>query len=141
LHAGAPEGEVADLMPAEWFDVWVATALATDAIGAAQTPPFVRIPAGGLQDREEWRAGRMLFDPGKVACPTLVLRGEWDVASTVAYVRAIFDRLTNVPARRIVEIGRGTHMIIVEKARAQLFREVQLFLDESLPDPGFVRSG
>jgi hypothetical protein len=30
-----------------------------------------------------------------------------------------------------VEIGEGTHTVIMEKNRMQLFREVQLFLDES----------
>jgi hypothetical protein len=29
-----------------------------------------------------------------------------------------------------VEIGEGTHTVIMEKNRMQLFREVQLFLDE-----------
>jgi alpha-beta hydrolase superfamily lysophospholipase len=30
----------------------------------------------------------------------------------------------------MVEIAEGTHTIIMEKNRDQLFREVQLFLDE-----------
>jgi hypothetical protein len=29
-----------------------------------------------------------------------------------------------------VEIGEGTHTVIMDKNRMQLFREVQLFLDE-----------
>jgi len=29
-----------------------------------------------------------------------------------------------------VEIGEGTHTVIMEKNRMSLFREVQLFLDE-----------
>ena len=33
----------------------------------------------------------------------------------------------------MVEIGEGTHTVIMEKNRAQLFSEVQLFLEE--PEP------
>jgi hypothetical protein len=34
----------------------------------------------------------------------------------------------------MVEIGEGTHTVIMEKNRMQLFREVQLFLDEPLAE-------
>jgi hypothetical protein len=30
-------------------------------------------------------------------------------------------------------IGEGTHSVMIEKNRMQLFREVQLFLDEPAP--------
>jgi hypothetical protein len=35
------------------------------------------------------------------------------------------------PLKRMVMIGEGTHAIIMERNRMQLFREVQLFLDEA----------
>jgi hypothetical protein len=44
--------------------------------------------------------------------------------------QALFGLLKNAPAKRYVEIGEGTHTVIMEKNRMQLFREVQLFLDE-----------
>jgi hypothetical protein len=37
--------------------------------------------------------------------------------------------------KRFVEIGQATHLVMLEKNRRQLFREVQLFLDESQPEP------
>jgi hypothetical protein len=43
---------------------------------------------------------------------------------------ALFGLLKNAPVKRMVEIGEGTHTVIMEKNRLQLFREVQLFLDE-----------
>jgi len=45
---------------------------------------------------------------------------------------AYFSKLTNVPYKRYEEIGEGTHTIIVEKNRMQLFQAVQQFLDEKL---------
>jgi hypothetical protein len=32
--------------------------------------------------------------------------------------------------KRLVEIGEGTHFLMLERNRMQLFHEVQLFLDE-----------
>ena len=39
-------------------------------------------------------------------------------------------KLTGAPYKRYVELGEDTHTIIMEKNRMNLFREVQLFLDE-----------
>jgi len=44
--------------------------------------------------------------------------------------RALFARLTGTTARRYVIVGQGTHFVMMERNRMQLFREVQLFLDE-----------
>jgi hypothetical protein len=46
---------------------------------------------------------------------------------------AYFAKLTNVPYKRFVEIGEGTHTIMMEKNRMQFFREVMNFLNESDP--------
>ena len=45
--------------------------------------------------------------------------------------QALFPKLTNAPYKRYVELGEGTHFIFLEKNRMELFREVQLFLDEA----------
>jgi hypothetical protein len=42
----------------------------------------------------------------------------------------LFAALTRTPYKRYIELGEGTHTIIMEKNRMHLFREVQLFLDE-----------
>jgi alpha-beta hydrolase superfamily lysophospholipase len=47
--------------------------------------------------------------------------------------RAHAATLTNVPYKRFVEIGEGTHTIMMEKNRMQFFREVMNFLNESDP--------
>jgi hypothetical protein len=45
--------------------------------------------------------------------------------------QAVFAKLTNTPLKRMVMLGEGTHTVIMERNRMQLFREVQLFLDET----------
>ena len=52
--------------------------------------------------------------------------------SNKAMLYAYFARLTHAPYKRYVEIGEGTHHVMLEKNRMQLFQEVQQFLDGSL---------
>jgi pimeloyl-ACP methyl ester carboxylesterase len=130
LQDGAPEEKKKDLMPAAWFEAWSAAALATDPVGTKQTPPVVRTPNGTVQDtREYWLAGKPLWEPSEVKAPTLIVVGEWDALLTGA--QAVFGKLSNALYKRLVQIGHGTHLLFLEKNRIQLFREVQLFLDES----------
>ena len=79
LQAGAPEEKKKDLMPAAWFEAWSAAVLATDPVGAKQTPPVVRTPNGTVQDTQEyWFAGKPLWEPSEIKAPTLIVLGEWD---------------------------------------------------------------
>lgn len=45
---------------------------------------------------------------------------------------AYFEKLTNAPDKRYVQIGEGTHTVLMEKNRMQLFQAVQQFLDEQI---------
>jgi alpha-beta hydrolase superfamily lysophospholipase len=66
-----------------------------------------------------------------IRVPTLLIKAEWD-ADTPAYMaQALFPLLTGTPYKRYIEIGEGTHTVIMEKNRMSLFREVQMFLDEA----------
>jgi len=131
LQTGAPEDRRAGLMPAEWFAAWKAAALATDPEGARQDPPVVRSPNGAPADsRAYWQSGKPYYDPGLIAAPTLIVHGEWDGLLPLSMAVAVFERLAKAPRRRLVEIGEGTHLLMLERNRMQLFHEVQLFLDE-----------
>lgn len=128
---GVPEDKKAALIPAGWFDQWADTTFATDPVGAKQNPPVLRAPNGTVLDsREFWSGGKPVYDPGKITVPTLLVHAEWDADIPTPITAAYFTQLKNVPYKRWVEIGEGTHTIIMEKNRLQLFREVQAFLDE-----------
>jgi hypothetical protein len=45
---------------------------------------------------------------------------------------AYFEHLVNTPYKRYVQIGEGTHFVVMEKNRIQLFEAVQQFLDEDI---------
>ena len=133
---GVPEDKKAYLIPPGWFEAWADATYATDPVGSKQTPQVLRAPNGVLQDgREFWAAGKELYDPAGIRVPTLLAHAEWDADLPSSMLYAYFAKLTNTPYKRYVEIGEGTHTIIMEKNRMQLFQEVQHFLDERfLPD-------
>ncbi len=131
---GLPPGKHQDLMPDAWFNSWADATFATDPWGAKQNPPVIRAPNGSTQDtRDFFGAGKMQYDPAGVRVPTLIIVAEWDSDTPPDMARGYFARLTSAPYKRLVVIGEGTHSVMMEKNRMQLFREVQLFLDEPAP--------
>jgi pimeloyl-ACP methyl ester carboxylesterase len=130
---GVPEDKKATLIPPGWFEAWADATFASDPVGAKQTPPVLRAPNGTVLDtREFWGAGKPLYDPAGIRVPTFLAHAEWDADLPSYMLHAYFAKLTNVPYKRYVEIGEGTHTIIMEKNRMQLFQAVQQFLDEKI---------
>jgi fermentation-respiration switch protein FrsA (DUF1100 family) len=62
--------------------------------------------------------------------PVQLILAEWDAGTPLYMAQALFGRLTNAALKRHVVIGEGTHAVLLERNRMQLFREVQLFLEE-----------
>ena len=93
LQTGAPEEKKKDLMPAAWFEAWSAATLATDPVGAKQTPPVVRTPNGVVQDHQEyWFARKPLWEPSEIKAPTLIVLAEWDGRTLVTGAQAVFGK-------------------------------------------------
>jgi pimeloyl-ACP methyl ester carboxylesterase len=133
---GVPEAKRADLIPPGWFEAWAAATIATDPVGSKMNPPMLRAPNGVVQDgRDYWGAGKAVYDPGQIRVPTFLAHAEWDADLPSYMLYAYFDKLTNAPYKRFVQIGEGTHTVIMEKNRMQLFQAVQQFLDERI-EPG-----
>lgn len=128
---GVPEDRQAALLPDGWFDAWAAATFATDPWSAGQAPPRMRAPSGTVQDsREFWAAGKPFYDPGRISVPVLLVHADWDQDLPLDMARAYFALLTGAPYRRWVEIGEGTHSVLLEKNRKQVFAAVQAFLEE-----------
>ena len=135
LTGVAPEKQK-DLIPAGWFEAWADATIKSDPKGAAQNPPVLRAPNGVLLDGSRYWAApqgqqKLPYSAADIRVPTLLIKAEWD-ADTPTYMAAtLFPLLVNAPYKRYVEIGEGTHTVIMEKNRMNLFREVQLFLDDN----------
>lgn len=128
---GVAEDKKASLIPAGWFEMWADATFASDPEGMKQDPPVLRVPNGTLQDtREYWGTNKPLYDPGAIRVPTFLAHAEWDADLPSPMMYAYFEKLSNTPYKRYVQIGEGTHTVMMEKNRMQLFEAVQQFLDE-----------
>ena len=129
--AGVPADKIPGLIPDGWFDAWVNATFDTDPWGAQQNPALLRAPNGVIYDVQNfWAAGKPLYDPANITAPTLIIHADWDQDTPAYMSQALFPLLTKAAHKRYVVIGEGTHSVIMEKNRMQLFKETQLFLDE-----------
>ena len=129
MAVGIPAGKKP--MPDAWAQAWADATFASDPAGASANPRFLRAPNGVVIDgREYWAAGKPLYDPAAIRVPTLLIVAEWDADTPVQMAQALFPKLQNARPKRLVIIGEGTHSVLMESNRMQLFREVQMFLDE-----------
>jgi pimeloyl-ACP methyl ester carboxylesterase len=127
----APERQK-EILPDAWFEAWWESAVRLDSVGSQQTPPVVRAPNGIIEDlRKYWMSGKPTYDPGQITAPTLVILAEWDADTPPYMAQTLFANIKKTPYKRLVMIGEGTHSVVMEKNRLQLFREVQLFLEEA----------
>ena len=129
--AGQKPGATEARMPAHWFDAYMEAALASDPWSMTQNPRAFRAPNGTVLDsREYWNSGKPAYNPADIRVPTLLILAEQDADTPLYMAQTLFPLLVNVPAKRLVVIGDGSHVILTEKNRMQLFREIQLFFDE-----------
>jgi pimeloyl-ACP methyl ester carboxylesterase len=129
--AGQKPGTVEGRMPAHWFDAYMDVALASDPWSKTQNPRAFRAPNGVVLDgREYFNAGKAIYDPAGIRVPTLILIGEQDNDTPLYMAQTLFPLLVNAPSKRMVVLGDASHVVLTEKNRMQLFREVQLFFDE-----------
>ncbi|WP_298824834.1 alpha/beta fold hydrolase [uncultured Piscinibacter sp.] len=127
--AGVAEDKQEHILPPGRFETWVAANLATDPWGSKQTPPVMRAPNGvfaDLQTPGEWVPP---YNPAAIKAPTLLIKAEWDADTPGYMAQTLFPLLVSAPRKQYVEIGEGTHTIMLERNRMQLFHTVQMFLD------------
>jgi len=128
---GIPKEKQEEISPSAWFDQWWTANQATDPEGAVQNPPVVRAPNGIIEDLGKyWMTEKPYYDPSQIMVPTLVILAEWDMDTPPYMAQEVFKKLSKAPTKRYVMIGEGTHGVAIEKNRWQLFREVQLFLED-----------
>ena len=128
---GIPSQRIEEISPTSWFDMWWQATLATDPVGAKQSPPVIRAPNGVLKDiAQYWGVGKATWDPEKIRVPTLLILAEWDQDTPLYMAQEVFGKLLNTPYKRHIVIGEGTHTVALEKNRMHLIHQIQGFLDE-----------
>lgn len=130
---GVPEDRKAGLIPPGVFEAWVDATWATDP-DAAKNGDKLRAPNGVVADvTAYWQAGKPLYDPSQIIVPTLLIHAEWDADLPSYQAQGYFTQLVNAPYKRFVELGEGTHTVMMEKNRMQFFHEIRGFLEETAP--------
>ena len=134
LAGVAPEKQK-DLDARRLVRSWADATLESDPGGMARNPPVLRAPNGVRARRPRYWAApggqaKMPYSAADIRVPTLLVKAEWDVDTPAYMAQTLFPLLTNAPSSAHVEIGEGTHTVMLEQNRMRLFREVQLFLDE-----------
>lgn len=125
-----PDDKKATLIPPGVFEAWADATWATDPESTKEQ--MLRAPNGVVQDvNDYWAAGKPYYDPAKITVPTLLIHAEWDADLPSYQAQAYFTKLVNAPYKRFVELGEGTHTVMMEKNRMQFFREIRGFLDEA----------
>jgi pimeloyl-ACP methyl ester carboxylesterase len=128
---GVPDAHRDALSPPHWLAAWTEALLASDPEATAHDPPAFRAPNGTLADTLEiWCRGRVPYDPAAIRCPVQIVVGEWDAETPPAMARGLFSALTASPDKRLTEIGRATHAIVIERARTALFATADAFLED-----------
>ena len=121
-----PDKERKELASDEAKQAWMAALTATSGGEAA-----LKVPNGAVADAlKTWGAGKPAWRPERISAPTMVVQGEWDSDTPPAMGLSVFAHLTGTSARRYVLIGEGTHLLLLEKNRRQLFQAVLGFLEE-----------
>ena len=130
---GVPDAKKSALIPPGWFEQWADATWATDPDSGKHNPPLLRAPNGTLADtREFWMSGKALYDPADITMPTLIVVGEWDRDTPPALAQTLFPLMVNSPGKRLVVLAEGTHHMMMERNRLELFKTVQAFLDDGL---------
>jgi pimeloyl-ACP methyl ester carboxylesterase len=132
FKADVPAGQaniLAEPDLAQWGPAW----LATDAQAMTRSPPAVQIPLGPQADIVAAWSGASLYDPARILCPLMIVRGAWDSLCTDADV-ARFRATRASLATSDVVIPRATHLMHLEEGRFALWAASNAFLSGA--DPG-----
>ena len=126
---GVPADRHQDLIPSGVLEAWWKANMEADPVGATMSPPAVRAPNGLLVDAlKYWEADTRYYEPAAISSPVLMVVGDWDVDTPPYMAQAILTRLGS-RNKRLVIVGEGTHHLMLERDRLQMFREVQAFLN------------
>ena len=95
---------------------------------SAQTG-LLRAPTGVMQDFMRCRdTGEDWYDPSLIVAPVQIVVGELDQETTPAQGQQLFSRLIAAKTKQLTVIGQGTHSLLLENNRHQLYRAVDGFL-------------
>lgn len=122
-----PVAERDNIVPRDWQNAWISASFTAHSIEGNE--PVIKAPNGVLKDSAAyWASERPLYDPDGITAPTLIIVGEWDRDTPLSMATTLFGKLSRVSDKRLVCVGQGSHMLMLEAHRSTLFDETRLFL-------------
>ena len=135
---GVPAGHAPVLEEAD-FPRWASVYLASDPHAGERTPASVKIPSGPAADLLAAWSGRLGYDPGDLARPVMLVRGEWDTPSSAADAAWFESKLASGLEYRIVTVPDATHLMHLEAGRHALYAATNAFLAGTPSSPQRTR--
>ncbi len=137
--ADVPDGEAAVLSDAHFLD-WGQVYLDSDPDSRAVSPPAVTVPSGPAADISAAWSGRFPYDPSRVLCPVLIVRGEWDSLIPDEDAAWLYNAFTNAADKQDVKLARATHLAHLETGRVRLYATARAFLRTETEDTASANS-
>lgn len=122
-----PPGHLAVLLEDE-FPAWAERYLDSDPASRTRFPPSVKVPSGPAADIAAAWSGDLAYDPAWVTAPILVVRGTWDSLCNDRDAAWLLSAMRRSPEKSDVKIDQATHLMHLEKGRAELYRATENFL-------------
>jgi pimeloyl-ACP methyl ester carboxylesterase len=123
-----PDG-AAPVLEMDDFPAWAQRYLDSDPTSRSRAPPSVKTPNGPVADIAAAWAGRLAYDPARIAAPVAVIRGAWDSLCTDADAAWLRAALTSTTMHDVT-VPRGTHLMHLERGRHALYAAANAFLSE-----------
>jgi len=120
-------GKAADVREDGVVESLFEAAARLDALAGSRQPPAFRCPNGAFADLIEVFNGRPLYDPGTIAAPVLLVRGEGDTTSTASDMRRLQTAVGSAE-KSCLEIPDGSHFLCIEKNHMNLYRAITAYL-------------
>ncbi len=111
------------------FQALVRSSLSDDPDATHRDPQAFLAPNGTLLDLWETFNGRPLYDPSRITCPTLLIRGGADTTSTRSDALTLFDGIA-AETKHYVELANGAHFASAERIGRQVFHTANAFLKD-----------
>ncbi|WP_300063968.1 alpha/beta fold hydrolase [uncultured Roseobacter sp.] len=109
------------------FQALVQSSLADDPQAQSENPPAFRAPNGTLVDLWEAFNARPVYDPARITCPTILIRGGADPTSTRSDALRLLGDLGTVD-KQYIEIANGAHFVSAERRAPEVFSHMNRFL-------------
>lgn len=121
------DGEINALVSADVRRQWCEDVIGSDPISGDTGQ--LRAPTGVLKDFRHCAAtGEPWYHPEAIKAPVQIVVGELDRETTPAQCQEVFNRLTSAETKRMTIIGSGTHTLLLEDRRRELYQVAAAFL-------------